>query len=108
MVVEYPCLRSVGAGGHTKETTNMPRQLLTPEQRSALLEQAMQPYIKKGWILQSKTEGMVQLLKPAKQYGCVMRILLALILLFFPRYDKLVTITVDPYGKVSKNERRAN
>ncbi len=81
---------------------------LTFEQRRLILDRTMQQYMHKGWILQSQTDTVGQLLKPCKKRGCLGRFFLGIILLLFPQRDKLLTITVDEHGHVKKQERKAN
>lgn len=83
-------------------------QARTPEQINVILDQAMQPYLRKGWILQSRTPTQAQLLKRAKKYGCLARIFFGLWLLFTPRHDRLLLLSVQPNGKVTKRIQRAN
>lgn len=78
----------------------------TIQERNAILEKAIAPYLRKGWRLQARGEVWAQLYWEKKSYGCLMRILWGLFLLFFPRRNRVLTITVTDSGKLQKKMRK--
>jgi hypothetical protein len=87
----------------------MTHVMLTQEERSAILDRELQPYLRDGWRIQARSEGQAQLVLPArKKSGCLIIVLLLLgivpgiIYLMWPSRDELLTITVDATGHVQK------
>jgi len=93
------------------QTTTM---ALSKEERSRLLEQAIRPYLKTGWLVQGQTDTRAQLVKRAKKKSCLLIIVLLLlgvvpgiVYLLWPSKDQVLIMEIDPTGKVSRAKAKA-
>lgn len=75
---------------------------LTLEQRQDVLAKQVAAYQRQGWVLQTQTDTTANLVMPAKKYGCVSRVLFGLFLLFAPRRDRRLFLSVHEDGKVER------
>lgn len=91
----------------------MAGSMLSSQERSAILEREIAPYVAGGFLVTSRTEGSAQLVK-RKQFGgsgCL-NIFLFIIsgglitliqfIIYLGAKDQSVYIEVDPYGSVKK------
>jgi hypothetical protein len=92
--------------------TSQQRQILTIEQRRAILEQMIQKYVRLGYRVLSQTDTSAQLVKP-KQFSCLVATILLLLLIlplliylfmYMAEKDRTVYVTVDEYGRVQQRQ----
>ena len=87
-------------------------QTLTTEERANILQREVQKYIKDGWRVQSSTPTTAQLVKPKRFSFLFFVILLILMVLpailyvvwFAVKRDEAVYLSIDEYGKITKNK----
>ncbi len=82
-------------------------QPIAESERARALDNAVRPYLKRGWLVQSQTATRAQLVKhPGKRSVLVFIVLFLLFALpgilyvIWPRRDKILLLEVDDQGKV--------
>ncbi len=79
----------------------------TADERKAILDRALMGYLKKGWVLHSRGDYWAQVTLSHKKYGCMARLAFGLLLLFAPRRDQVLTLSVNERGQLQKKLRKA-
>ena len=99
------CLASIEVKQKLQATSSL--KLLTVQQRTAILNKAIQGYQKSGYRLVSRTETTAQLYKP-KEFSCCIAIimiflvigLLLYLIYYLTKKDDTVYLEVDEYGRL--------
>ena len=75
---------------------------MTSDERRARLDDAIRPYVRKGWVVQSQTDNRAQLTWE-RERGCLFKVLFGWnIGLLFPKKGKILNFEIDQRGRVRR------
>jgi hypothetical protein len=95
------------------QPTGVGQAALSILERRAILDREIEPYVRKGFHVTSRTDTTAQLLK-AKKFSCLFATLwfllfgigLVIYLIYYAAgRDELIYLEVDPLGNVSRTKR---
>lgn len=85
---------------------------LDEQERSKILDDAIRPYVRRGWLIQSQSATRAQLLKKGKKSGLLTALFFLFLIvpgifyLLIPARDQIINFEVDERGKVRKTRVR--